>query len=418
MPEESSKKICGVIFVGYNYLSTPIYEALKDQLNGIDLHYVLTKDIIGSDVNSKFFDVSSFSREDPFFHQLNYTPPWYVPDKAWHLRGWFYKLTSWTKWFFAYKKFKQELKKILTDINPQFFIATSDLFFSPRFTVNEFPNTPMYILQPCYLDLWERKYRYPYLKRIMNRIESDVFERQQYFGMEILDAKLLIWESSAINKYKQKGREVIPVVNPLHLALRKKVEDSDDVLDHQIISSYFADQHKELISIFPAIYTEIHGKDYQENLEKELKELIRELRGDWNIVIKIHPNEDDTYWRNCFKEFSEPSIFFTQTLDKFKIMGASNYHISTNSYSSVEATLIGVLSINFVPGVSIIGTEFCTPFNASCVEHFYDSKSLVKFVRNNKVINLKKIADVQDDILGYFKGHKEVSEVIFHDLGI
>jgi len=418
MPADSSKNLCGVVFVGYSYLSTPIYEALKDQLDGVDLHYVLTKDIIGSDVNSKFFDASRYESENPLFHQLKYNPPWYTPDKAWHLRGWLYKLGSWVRWFIAYKKFKRELRKLLVDINPQFFIATSDLFFSPRFAFSEFPKKPMYVVQPCYLDLWERKFRYPNLKRAMNRVQSGVFETQQYFGMEILNAKLLVWESSAINKYRQKGRDVTPVVNPLHLALKNKAENFKNMLKDELIESYFIDQCKPLISIFPAIYSEIHGEKYQENLEKELKKLVREFKGGWNIIIKIHPNEDEGYWRRCLEEFSEASICFTQTLDKFKIMAASRYHISTNSYSSVEATLIGTLAINFVPGVSIIGREFCTPFNANCAEHFYDSKSLINFVQENSVINLQKISVVQNDILGYSKGHKEVSEIIFHDLRI
>lgn len=418
MEADSSKNLRGVVFVGYNYLSTPIYEALKDQLNGIDLHYVLTKDIIGSDVNSKFFDASRYERENPFFHQLKYTPPWYAPDKAWHLRGRLYKLGSWVRWFIAYKKFKRELQKLLVDINPQFFIATSDLFFSPRFAFSKFPNTPMYVVQPCYLDLWERKFRYPILKRVMNRVQSSVFETQQYFGMEILDAKLLVWESSAINQYKKRERDVIPVVNPLHLALRNKAKNFRDVVRDEIVESHFIDRHKPIISIFPAIYSEIHGEKYQENLEKELRELVRELRDGWNIIIKIHPNEDEGYWRRRFGECSVAGIYFTQTSDKFKIMAASRYHISTNSYSSVEATLIGTLAINFVPGVSIIGREFCNPFNANCVEHFYDLKSLIKFAQENSVNNLEKITAVQNDILGYSKGHKEVSEIIFHDLGI
>ena len=87
MSSDSSKKLRGVVFVGYYYLSTPIYEALKDQFKDVDLHYVLTKDIIGSDVNSKFFDALCYEKEDPLFHQLQYNPPWYTPEKAWHLRG-------------------------------------------------------------------------------------------------------------------------------------------------------------------------------------------------------------------------------------------------------------------------------------------------------------------------------------------
>lgn len=418
MQSRTSKKLRGVVFVGYNYLSTPIYESLKDQFKDVDLHYVLTKDIIGSDVNSKFFDALRYEKGDPLFHQLQYNPPWYTPEKAWHLRGWLYKLGSWIKWFIAYKKFKQEVKKLLVSIDPQFFISTSDLFFSPRFAICEFPKIPLYVVQPCYLDLWERKYRFSMIKRVMNIIQPSVFEAQQYFGMEILNAKLLVWESSAINQYKQKGRDVIPVVNPLHLALRNKAKKNKDISGGALIDRYFIEPHKPLICIFPAIYSEIHGREYQENLEKELRELIGDLNDSWNIIIKIHPNEDEGYWRSCFEEFTKSDVCFTQTLDKFEIMAASRYHISTNSYSSVEATLIGVTTINFVPGVSIIGKEFCAPFNANCVEHFYDAKKLIKFIQENSITNFGKITAVQNDILGYSKGHKEVGEIIIHDLRI
>ena len=95
-------------------------------------------------------------------------------------------------------------------------------------------------------------------------------------------------------------------------------------------------------------------------------------------------------------------------------MAASDIMIATNSYASVEASLLGLLSINFVPGFKTIGKDFCSEFNKNCLIVKYDIEDLCSYLItiNNSELNYKtKLKTVQKSITG-IKDRKTVEEVI------
>src|ERR1041385_5897029 len=171
-----------IILVGYHYLSTPMYLALKEQLTEFELFYVFTKDTIASDTNYKFFDRAAFTANDPNYVELGYDPPWFRGLMAWHVRGKVQKALLWMRWVVAFGRFKREIMKLVGRLNPDLIITTSDLLFTPRYLARRLPDVPIAVMQPCYLDLWERPRRFPILKRLVNPVPPELFDRQEDFG--------------------------------------------------------------------------------------------------------------------------------------------------------------------------------------------------------------------------------------------
>ena len=119
-----------------------------------------------------------------------------------------------------------------------------------------------------------------------------------------------------------------------------------------------------------------------------------------------------SYWMKVFTEklTSKDNITIIQNCDKFQLMGSSDFMISTNSYAAVEASLMGIVTINFVPGVEIIGKDFCAAFNRNSIITIYETNELIGFLKDNRDSDLQsfneKIKNVQDIIFGYNETEK------------
>jgi predicted glycosyltransferase len=99
---------------------------------------------------------------------------------------------------------------------------------------------------------------------------------------------------------------------------------------------------------------------------------------------------------------------------KFKLMAASDIMIATNSYASVEATLLGVFTINFIPGIDIIGEKFCSEFNKNCMMISYDIDNLCEYLIkiSDEDLNYKDdLLKIQQTIIGV-ENRQTVEEVI------
>lgn len=401
--------------VGYHYLSTPVYKSIKEQLTEYDVFYFFPKDTIASDTNFKYFDRDVFKSRDKNYIELEYDPPWFRGIMTWHLRYKLHKLWMWIVWIWSFGKFKDEIDKVISKINPDILLITSDLFFTPRHISVSNPKIPIVLIQPCYLDLWEREYRYGLIKKFINYIQPHVFEQQQYFGMEIKRSVLLVWEKDAYEKYKKMGRDVRKIINPTHLSI---INNADFMRGKSAVAlkKYFKiSNNKPIITIFTARYTEIHGIEYQQHLERSLIKVILNLDNRCNIIVKIHPNEDLQYWMPVLSDVLN-SIQIIQNTDRFALLALSDIMISTNSYSSLEATLSKCVSVNFVPGISQIGEDFCKSFDVNSVVVIRSVDEMIKFVEDydteykfSKFAN--KISELINMILGYNQNHEYVGNI-------
>ena len=88
--------------------------------------------------------------------------------------------------------------------------------------------------------------------------------------------------------------------------------------------------------------------------------------------------------------------------DNFDLMLISDILISTNSYSSVEASLLGKLTINFVPGVNMISEEFCNLFNYYNSVFKYSPDDLLDYLDSDfdELKTKINILNSQNNILG------------------
>lgn len=371
-----------IVIVGYHYLSTPIYTALKEQLNDFQVKYLFTKDTYGSDTNFKYFDTKTLRSEDPDFTELPLTPPWHASRVAWHLLTKMDKIKLWAEWIWFFKKYKRALRDVIKRESPDVMIITTDLFFTPRYLAKVFGKIPIVLIQPCYLDLWPRPNRYTLLKRVINLVEPMVFETQQYFGMEIERAVLCVWDDDSYMIYEDFGRSATKIVNPTHIYLINNAQRYRQEGLGLLLPEIGLTSEKPLISFFTARYTEIHGIEYQRTLENALCQVIDSISDRFQVVIKIHPNEDLAYWKDVFCSLTRRDVVFVHNCNKFRLIASSEFMVSTNSYSAVEATLLGVVSVNFIPGVDEIGEEFCRPFsqNSAVITHSVDE--LVKLINS------------------------------------
>ena len=404
-----------IIFVGYHYLSTPVYEALRDQLKDYELIYLNTKDTIGHDTNKTFFRNNKFD-DDYNYHEMEYEPLWNRGRPINTIRSRFIRVLKRYSFILSFPTYKKKVLNFVKSFKPDLFIITTDMFVTPRYLADELPDIPLFLIQPCYLDLWERPYLNKFSKKLVNLISPKFFERQQYFGFEITRAKLLIWEPSSFNIYKNKGRNPILISNPNHIQLKNSSKYFRS-FKQQILKEINIDNNKKTISFYTAFYGDVvnHGYEYQENLENSIINVIKRIRNYYNIIIKIHPNEDLNYWNNVFKDIiNEDIIIIKNHGHKFKLMAASDIMIATNSYASVEATLLGLFTINFVPGLDTIGEKFCSEFNKNCMMTTYTSEKLCKYLIkiSNEDLNYKDdLLKIQQTIIGV-ENRQTVEKVI------
>ena len=400
-----TKKKKAVILVGYHYLSTPVYEALRDQLQDYELIYLNTKDTIGHHTNYDFFKNNKFDKSYNY-HELPYEPLWNRGKPINQIKSRFIRTIKRFSFIFSFNIYKKKVLNFVKSFNPDLFIITTDMFFTPRYISRELPNLPFFLIQPCYLDLWERPYLNKFSKKLVNFIQPLFYENQQYFGFEIDRANLLIWEPSSFEIYKKKGRNPTLIVNPNHIQLLSHAEKFKSSKSKILKQIKVPDLNKKTVSFYTAYYGDVlnHGIEYQKNLEKSLIFLIKAIKDYYNVIIKIHPNEDFNYWQDVFKDFLNTEIIIIKNHShKFNLMAASDIMIATNSYASVEASLIGLLTINFVPGVEIIGKEFCEEFNKNCILTKYKTEEIIDYLTNisDKDLNYKnELLNVQKTISG------------------
>lgn len=408
-----------ILLVGFHYFSTPLYNALKKQLKKYELVYLFTKDP-GVETNYTHFDRSELKRCDSNYVELNYDPPWCRPDGSWQLRTKSKKILLWGKWFFSFFRFKKELESLIDHINPDLIITTSDMFFTPRYIAAKKPYLPVALILPSYFkgDFMAKKLKYSISKRIVNIFQPLLFPRQPYIGLEIETAALLVWEPLAYDIYQSKGRNPKKIMNPVHMEIRNISKNYKDTEKEAILRSLELQNGDKIVSIFCAYYLQLFGKKYQKNLENSLVSLIRAIKQYCSVVVKIHPNEDLGYWNKVFSEVEDRRVKIVHNFDKFKLMAISDFVISSNSYAAVEATLAGSVSVNFIPGVEIIGEEYCESFDRNVVLKCRSLDELVSLIINSSdpiYEYHEDIIRVQKRILGENEGYR-LAEDIFDEL--
>ena len=147
-----------------------------------------------------------------------------------------------------------------------------------------------------------------------------------------------------------------------------------------------------VVTLFPADYTLNFGITYQERLIEQYKLLFEEIRNNYEVRLKIHPNENLLNWKMIFNKISPDNIIINE--DPHQVID-SDFIISTNSYSSVEALLIGTPCINLNPNselISITNPEIYTKYSLLNASDYNEAKKyLDKSLISNNYENICRI---------------------------
>lgn len=252
-----------------------------------------------------------------------------------------WKKFLWMPWliaiFFNAKKWSSIIREDIERMNPKTIIMITDLFPSAKIIEYHFHDTKnCLLLQPCLIDAWVRSDRLYYLRRLVNKIfASEFLHRQQYWGLESCKSKLCLYDREILNFFNTRRSNIEYIESPM------KKFYSDNLLQQRI---YKNTNEKLKIGIFPVDYSAIHGKDYQNELELKYHDLCCQLKNE-DIFVKIHPHEEIEYWQSRLPK----DVEIIKDADKNFLYKTMDVHISTYSYSTIEAFFSGVYTINFEP---------------------------------------------------------------------
>ncbi len=394
------KKACVVI--SYWYLSVPIYLSLKELYPKYDWKLIDPNEFMGMDTNNIF-------RKNKSQKIKGYT----LINTG--LLSTIFKIKIFSPWlksflfYFFYSYYNSLLIEYFNKENFDHIVLTSDWFHSAKSigSCSELCDKSI-LIQPCYLDLWKRKLSvnkvilpYPFVFAIKTFLRKKIFPlhpilkiNETRFGFINKKVRLLIWDENLSEFYKEVGRKFELISNPIYKSLFKKYK-SYNVRN--------LDKGLPIVTLFPADYTLNFGIDYQEKLIAEYKLLFKDLSTNYEVRLKIHPNENILFWKKIFKTISSDKIIKEE--DPHKVIFESDFIISTNSYSSVEALLIGTPCINLNPNselISITNPEIYTKFSLLNASDYKMAKNYIdkSLIDNNYQKYLQDLSLKAKELLG------------------
>jgi hypothetical protein len=337
-----------LLIVGYHYLSAPIFVALRERLADFEVRCYYPKDIIGADINVASAE-RGLLRDDPAYSELSYDPPWFRPrGAAWYERSIFQRAAYWLTAFPGIRRYRGAVAADIRALDPDLIVVTSDIFFASRIIAVDLPGRPLAVIQPAFLDLRPRPMRHSLMKRIVNWFARDVFNSQQYFGMEILRAHLLIWGSESFAYYRNRRTGVHRVANPAHVVLRDRARAlrADPI---SLASHLGLDPRRQTVVILTGRFETLYGTAFQVRLARGYQTIVARLAAQYNIILKVHPNDTIDAWRNVIAGRYE-GVQILRDVDKTHLLASCDVAIATDSYVSVEAALAGAVVVNYFPG--------------------------------------------------------------------
>mgnify|MGYP001299610666 CR=1 FL=1 len=381
------KKAC--VIISYWYLSLPIFNSLKELYPNYIWYLIDPNEMMGLDANTKFRQ--NISKNVDGYKLLN------MGFLSIILRS--KRLGPWLKSYLFYSfygYYHSLLLKYLKKENFEIIVLTSDWFHSAKtISTDESLSQNSVLIQPCYLDLWERKKvdriyksRFPFVASLKYFVWEYLFPyhpvlriQETRFGFINKKSRLLIWDETLSKYYKEIGRKFELISNPNYRSLFKK---------YKLKKERIFENRKPVVTLFPANYTHNFGAIYQDKLVEQYKLLLREINNTCKVRLKIHPNENISYWINIFRTIKPEQIIKED--DPQKVIFESDFIISTNSYSCVEALLIGIPCINlnpFAEMISITNVEIYTKYSLLNAKDYKVAREFInRSITNNS--NYKK----------------------------
>ena len=396
------KKAC--VLISYWYLSVPIYDSLKELYPEYEWKLIDPNEFMGLDTNKVFR--KKLSKNYSGYEILNIGFLSIILNSK--LLN---PLLKSIIFYFFYEYYHNKLIKFISKENYDFIILTSDWFHSAKTiaSLNSLIKKSI-LIQPCYLDLWKRKF-----KKIKNKSPSNFFSEMKLmlkkyffsyhpilkiqetrFGFINKKSRLLIWDDNLTKYYEEIGRKYELISNPIYKSIYQKKKEN---------SSTKSIKNKPLVILFPANYSLNFGNIYQSKLQQEYKRLYLNLKDFCDVRLKIHPNENISYWTNIFNNIDRKKIIkFDNPQDTIL---KADFIVSTNSYSCVEALLLGTPCINLNPNTELITSTnvgIYTKYSLLNSSDSFVAKDYIKSALKGNTYNdyLRKLELKAKDLLGNY----------------
>lgn len=355
----------------YYYLSNPMYLSIQELLSnqGLEFIYFNTKDNILVEGNTINITKEGIGQNFNRYEELEYSPTWIRNPKNTknfkenQLESGFLKCTYYNIFRYInkinnvinlmseYKIYEKKIIEKVKEINPEFLIITSDMSISYRIIKKHFPHLKIIIIQPCFLDIRDKnRGKKFFIKKALNILSGGImYPSQLYFGLESKNDKLLLFDSTIIDFYKTRRKNVFKIVNPSFYKLSQDVQElkSKDNRKKTLDKVNITNDNK-IVIIFLSDYTLGHGEKVNNYIKEIYIKLIQTYSKKINFLIKNHP-------RIPLKDFdknfinNENIIFLKEQLSFKEILSIGDLNISHNSNASLESLVIGMPTINLVP---------------------------------------------------------------------
>lgn len=347
-----------ILFIpSYKYLSISIFKKLNTgffEENGFDL---------------LFFDLPDILDEKDFLEELKCQGNRIINFKSIHLNyisnfsrfNYIKKIRSLFIYFKAVRKFKQNIFSSLDELSPLAIVTTGETLTTLQcLQWAHHNNKKIIIIQPCYvtlpkLNLHQQIYRY--LKysiiNIISKIlsKSIISSENKLFGTTFTESNIIIFDSSLDKYYSNKKNKI----HKFSIQNLQKYISKPDMLTYE----YKKNQGNVLICI--QNYCELsHIMSIEKAtlLNKSYFDIIND-NPKFNFLVKIHPRQskDFDFYSNYFKKIKHNNYSIYKDIELEKLFDLSFVHISTQSFTAVEAILNGIPSINLSPKY-LINNEF------------------------------------------------------------
>lgn len=392
-----------LVIPAYYYSSNPLFLSIKDRLPEWDFVYFYSKDTPGYGLNAENISYDKVGRKFDEYHELEYDPWWLEkrePDFTLSLLG---KLRVWVRHLTAVRSYARCFKRQVDAMKPDLAILPSDMTFSARLLRKSFPDLPIVVVQPNFLDFRDRGLRYRFAKRMFNLLTGVPFyERQPYFGLEIEDDHLLVWGEKSVRFYQSKRGQVHRITNPEHCLLLERVEQARRSDPFRRIREFGdLDPERKTVVIFIGSFVSLYGEEFQRQLNREYLQVLDRLAGSFNVVLKVHPTADRKPWEELFeKHLQQKQVLLLQSNDNFyELLSIADVNISTFSYAGFQAALAGSISINLFPSCRRRDSNSewvaeCSALNASTAEELCAYLALLEYGQGIEMENHKKRIEV------------------------
>lgn len=332
--------------------------------NDFEFTYFFTKDTVSIKSNLENISYEKVGKFFDNYIELEFEPSWvrkslkinkkqdkgkkqekkpygYVEDKVRKLKIQF-------DFFRNYRRYIKELVLKIKDINPEYIVITSDMTFNYRIIKKYLPSIKVIIIQPCFLDFRKRELKFQSLvKKIVNSmLGNTLLPRQPYFGLEsVKKDNLLLFDERFLSFYENKRENLFQITNPAFLRLNNRIKCINSL---EIKNKLNIDYNMNVVIIYIADYTTIHGPEVQKYMENAYKELIKKHSKKFFFIIKNHPRAGVLNFERNFNDIDN-ILFLNSEIDNDDLLSIGDINISINSNASLQAIVSGMLTINFLP---------------------------------------------------------------------